>query len=55
LTKEDLTPKATQSNSNKCLKLTIGNAGFVELLDTFGDKDLAVVNAARVSFAKEST
>jgi thymidylate synthase (FAD) len=28
--------------------------GYVELLDTFGD-DLTVVNAARVSFAKEST
>ena len=28
--------------------------GFVELLDTFGD-DLTVVNAARVSFHKEST
>jgi len=28
--------------------------GFVELVDTFGD-DLTVVNAARVSFAKEST
>lgn len=28
--------------------------GFVELLDTFGD-DLTVVNAARVSFAKEAT
>jgi thymidylate synthase (FAD) len=28
--------------------------GFVELLETFGD-DLTVVNAARVSFAKEST
>ena len=28
--------------------------GFVQLLDTFGD-DLTVVNAARVSFAKEST
>lgn len=35
-------------------KIEIGNAGFVELLDTFGD-DLTVVNAARVSFAKEST
>ena len=35
-------------------KIQIGNAGFVELLDTFGD-DLTVVNAARVSFAKEST
>ena len=34
-------------------KIPIGNAGFVELLDTFGD-DLTVVNAARVSFAKES-
>jgi thymidylate synthase (FAD) len=31
----------------------IGNAGFVECLDVFGD-DLTVVNAARVSFAKES-
>ena len=29
------------------------NIGFVELLDTFGD-DLTVVNAARVSFDKES-
>lgn len=28
--------------------------GFIELLDTFGD-DLTVVNAARVSFAKEAT
>jgi thymidylate synthase (FAD) len=33
---------------------TIGNAGFIECLDVFGD-DLTVVNAARVSFAKEST
>ncbi len=31
----------------------LDNTGFVELLDTFGD-DLTVVNAARVSFAKES-
>ena len=30
------------------------NVGFVELLETFGN-DLTVVNAARVSFAKEST
>ena len=29
------------------------NKGFLEVLDTFGD-DLTVVNAARVSFAKES-
>jgi thymidylate synthase (FAD) len=31
----------------------LDGTGFVELLDTFGD-DLTVVNAARVSFAKES-
>lgn len=35
-------------------KISLGNAGFVELLETFGS-DLTVVNAARVSFAKEST
>ena len=34
-------------------KIPIGNGGFVELLETFGD-DLTVVNAARVSFAKET-
>jgi thymidylate synthase (FAD) len=34
--------------------IPIGNSGFVELLETFGS-DLTVVNAARVSFAKEST
>ena len=34
-------------------KHPIGNAGFVELLETFGS-DLTVVNAARVSFHKES-
>jgi len=34
-------------------KIPIGNAGFVELLETFGS-DLTVVNAARVSFHKES-
>ena len=34
-------------------KTAVGNAGFVECLDVFGD-DLTVVNAARVSFAKES-
>ena len=32
----------------------LDGTGFVELLETFGD-DLTVVNAARVSFAKEST
>lgn len=32
----------------------LDGVGFVELLDTFGD-DLTVVNAARVSFAKETT
>ena len=36
-------------------KLTLLDGhGYVELLDTFGD-DLTVVNAARVSFAKEAT
>lgn len=35
------------------MKIDIGNAGFVECLDVFGD-DLLVVNAARVSFNKES-
>ena len=33
--------------------MKVHDHGFVELLDTFGD-DLTVVNAARVSFAKES-
>jgi len=33
--------------------IKIGNAGFIECLEVFGD-DLTVVNAARVSFAKES-
>jgi thymidylate synthase (FAD) len=36
------------------MSVKIGNAGFVECLDVFGD-DLTVVNAARVSFNKEST
>jgi thymidylate synthase (FAD) len=36
------------------MKIDIGNGGFVELLETFGS-DLTVVNAARVSFNKEST
>lgn len=36
------------------MKIDIGNGGFVECLDVFGD-DLLVVNAARVSFNKEST
>jgi thymidylate synthase (FAD) len=35
-------------------KIEIGNSGYVELLETFGS-DLTVVNAARVSFNKEST
>ena len=34
-------------------KIAIGNDGFVEILETFGS-DLTVVNAARVSFEKES-
>lgn len=36
------------------MKINCLDHGFVELLDTFGD-DLTVVNAARVSFNKEST
>ena len=36
------------------MKIDIGNGGFVELIETFGS-DLTVVNAARVSFNKEST
>ena len=42
---------------NGSKKMTIfmsDGLGFVERLETFGD-DLTVVNAARVSFAKEST
>ena len=35
-------------------EIRIGNDGFVELIETFGS-DLTVVNAARVSFEKEST
>lgn len=34
-------------------KIIIGNDGFVEILETFGS-DLTIVNAARVSFEKES-
>lgn len=40
--------------TNKNKWIAADGIGFVELLDTFGD-DLTVVNAARVSFAKEST
>jgi len=36
------------------VKPLLDGKGFVEILDTFGD-DLTVVNAARVSFAKESS
>lgn len=36
------------------MKTPIGNGGYVELLEVFGD-DLTVVNAARVSFHKEAT
>ena len=38
---------------DKASKISIGNDGFVEMLETFGS-DLTVVNAARVSFEKES-
>ena len=44
--------KMPPSKGNRMTKLLDGK-GFVELLGTFGD-DLTVVNAARVSFAKES-
>jgi thymidylate synthase (FAD) len=36
------------------MKFHIANAGFVEIMETFGS-DLTVVNAARVSFHKEAT
>jgi len=36
----------------KSTKISIGNGGYVELLEVFGS-DLTVVNAARVSFHKE--
>ncbi len=44
------------SDTNTCNKKIMmpDGIGFVELLDVFGD-DLTVVNAARVSFDKEST
>lgn len=42
------------SNAVPTTKIDILDKGFVELLGTFGD-DLTVVNAARVSFHKEST
>ena len=35
-------------------KISVGSGGHVEILEVFGD-DLTVVNAARVSFNKEST
>ena len=35
-------------------KIPVGSGGYVEILEVFGD-DLTVVNAARVSFNKEST
>lgn len=42
------------TESQNQTKIMIGNGGFVEVIETFGS-DLTVVNAARVSFAKEST
>ena len=42
------------SNTSASASQKVLDQGFVELLDTFGD-DLTVVNAARVSFHKEST
>jgi thymidylate synthase (FAD) len=46
--------EAPQTNASPNKIPILDGAGFIELLDTFGD-DLTVVNAARVSFAKEST
>jgi thymidylate synthase (FAD) len=47
-------PVAPSTPSTPSPKISVlDGIGFVELLDTFGD-DLTVVNAARVSFAKES-
>jgi thymidylate synthase (FAD) len=45
----DLSGNSIENSS----KIMIGNAGYVELLEVFGS-DLTVVNAARVSFNKES-
>jgi thymidylate synthase (FAD) len=48
-------PAVPATVENKAARWTAPDGiGFIELLDTFGD-DLTVVNAARVSFAKEST
>lgn len=44
---------ATSVDSSAKRWMASDGIGFIELLDTFGD-DLTVVNAARVSFAKES-
>lgn len=45
----------TTPSSSSTVKIPLlDGKGFAELLDVFGD-DLTVVNAARVSFAKEST
>ena len=46
-------PKENTMESSTTKIPILDGLGFVELLDTFGD-DLTVVNAARVSFAKES-
>lgn len=43
-----------QDQNKNQTKTSLLDKGFVELLDTFGD-DLTIVNAARVSFHKEST
>ena len=45
--------QSEQMNPLKPKIMMSDNIGFVELLDHFGD-DLTVVNAARVSFDKES-
>lgn len=49
-----VTHMCTLASTGKNKWIASDGIGFIELLDTFGD-DLTVVNAARVSFAKEST
>lgn len=47
-------PRVPAPNQSPTMSKSIVLGGFVELLETFGN-DLTVVNAARVSFNKEST
>ena len=47
-------PKPPPIIYGRMAKIPIGNGGYIVILEVFGD-DLTVVNAARVSFNKEST